>query len=126
MDFVFLCVDDNSSRATITNALEKYAVSYIDVGIGVLKSGAGLVGQVRSTLVTSDCSEAKNRVPKENTDVVGEYATNIQIAELNALNASLAVIRWKKLNGIYGDDRAEYNSTYLIQENKIVNEYCAL
>ena len=32
-----------------------------------------------------------------------EYATNIQIADLNALNALMAVIKWKKLSGFYQD-----------------------
>jgi hypothetical protein len=31
------------------------------------------------------------------------YRSNIQIAELNAINAALAVIRWKKHREIYAD-----------------------
>jgi hypothetical protein len=31
------------------------------------------------------------------------YTENIQIAELNALNATLAVLWWKKLMGVYHD-----------------------
>jgi hypothetical protein len=40
------------------------------------------------------------------------YASNIQIAELNALNAALAVIRWKKHLGYYQDFRDEAESIY--------------
>ncbi len=42
----------------------------------------------------------------------GEYASNIQIAELNALNACLAVIKWKQLSGFYQDLEHEHHLTY--------------
>jgi hypothetical protein len=39
-----------------------------------------------------------------------DYDGNIQIAELNSLNAALAVIKWKKLCGFYNDRKAEHFS----------------
>jgi hypothetical protein len=55
---------------------------------------------------------------------VGEndYAPNIQIADLNCLNATLAVIRWKKLVGFYQDLKQEHNSLYLINTGRVINE----
>ena len=41
------------------------------------------------------------------------YSHNIQIAELNALNAALAVIKWKKLAGFYVDLEGEHFTVYL-------------
>jgi hypothetical protein len=37
------------------------------------------------------------------------YRRNIQIAELNALNASFAMMRYKQLRGFYLDDGACYH-----------------
>ena len=51
----------------------------------------------------------------------GEYERNIQLAELNALNAALAVIKWKKLRGIYQDFAHEGDSGYVLDGNRIVN-----
>ena len=51
-----------------------------------------------------------------------DYAHNIQIADLNALNAALAVIRWKKLCGFYTDQEHEHSSTYMVGGNHIVND----
>jgi len=42
----------------------------------------------------------------------GIYTQNIQIVELNALNAAFAVIKWKKIAGIYEDVDREHHSTY--------------
>ena len=39
----------------------------------------------------------------------GEYERNAQLAELNALNAALAVIKWKKIRGVYNDLERELN-----------------
>ena len=52
----------------------------------------------------------------------GVYSRNIQIAELNALNAALAVIKWKKLLGFYRDLENEHFSAYTLDGNVIVNE----
>ena len=51
-----------------------------------------------------------------------EYDVNIQIADLNALNAALAVIKWKKLFGFYQDLDHEHHSTYTIGGNMLLNE----
>ena len=49
---------------------------------------------------------------------------NAQLAELNALNAALAVIKWKKVRGFYNDLMREFNSEYVIDGNKLINSFC--
>ena len=56
------------------------------------------------------------------TEAKYNYARNIQIADLNALNAILAVIKWKKLFGFYVDLEREHHSTYTINGNVLMNE----
>jgi hypothetical protein len=48
-----------------------------------------------------------------------EYASDIQIAELNALAATFSVIQWKKMLGFYVDIRHEAYSVYTINSNDI-------
>ena len=50
-----------------------------------------------------------------------EYSSNIQIVELNALAAALAVIQWKKFLEFYVDLREDISSLYVIDGNKIVS-----
>jgi len=50
------------------------------------------------------------------------HSSNIQIADLNALNAALAVIKWKKLMGFYQDLDFEHHCTYTIGGNMLRNE----
>src|SRR5260370_39107561 len=51
-----------------------------------------------------------------------QYGTNIQIADLNALNATLAVIAWKTMTGFYHDLGRTPFSTYAIDTRTLINE----
>jgi ThiF family len=124
-DFVFICIDHGPSRKLLFQALEDLSVPFIDVGMGVEAIDGRLTGLVRvSTSAPGRRSHLWDR-PRINFatgDEGNDYAKNIQIAELNALNAALAVIRWKKAAGIYLDLEYEYFSTYSINGNHILNE----
>lgn len=123
LDFVFVCVDDPEGKAIIAKALQDADVSFVDVGMGVLEVDGRLTGVIRTTASTPTKQDhVENRISFGTATGGDEYASNIQIAELNALNASLAVIRWKKLRGIYADLEQEHHSTYAIDGNHLVNE----
>jgi hypothetical protein len=51
-----------------------------------------------------------------------EYRANIQIAELNALNAALAVIKYKQLRGFYRDDIPADHSIFNIADLTMYRE----
>ena len=84
-----------------------------------------LLGILRVTTSTAD---KRNHVrDKKRINLLGGYddnvySQNIQIADLNALNAALAVIKWKKLFGFYADFEKEHFSTYSLDGNLIINE----
>ncbi|MGW6500276.1 hypothetical protein [Nonomuraea angiospora] len=50
------------------------------------------------------------------------YATNIQIADLNMVNAAFAAHWWKKPCGFYLDLEEEHSSVYQIDGNALINE----
>ena len=54
MDFVFVAIDDGSSRRLIVEELEASATSFIDVGMGVFETGGSLGGLVRTSASTPD------------------------------------------------------------------------
>jgi hypothetical protein len=71
--------------------------------MAIYEENCSLGGILRVTTSTAQNREtARKRIAFSNDDD-NEYARNIQIAELNALNAALAVIKWKKLCGFYHD-----------------------
>ena len=123
-DFVFLSIDGGIRKRFIIQKLEEFGVPFIDVGVGVYQVGDSLGGLVRTTTGTPDHTDhiwSNSRISFADDDD-DEYDQNIQIADLNMLNAALAVIRWKKLVGFYSDFEHEYSSTYTIDGNHLLNE----
>lgn len=122
-DFVFLCVDDGATKAPIVSFLEKQAIAFVDVGIGVELQDEMLGGVVRVTTSTpAKRGHLRKRVSMAPPAADDAYGANIQIAELNALNACMAVIRWKKLLGFYRDLEGEHSATYTIDGNLLLSE----
>ncbi len=126
MSFVFLCLDKGGAKKAIVDTLAAHDIPFVDLGMGVqLDSNGRLGGQLRVTTSTSrlrDHVTEKGRISFADPDGDNDYASNIQIADLNALNAALAVIKWKKLFGFYRDLEDEHFSVYDIDGNCIVNE----
>lgn len=124
LDFVFVAVDDSAAKKVIVDALEVFEVPFIDVGMGVEEINGKLTGIVRTTTSTPERRDhVTKRVSFDDANRGDDdYRTNIQIAELNALNAALAVIKWKKLRGFYADLEREHHSAYAIDGNNLVND----
>ena len=122
VDFVFLCIDGSGAKRTIVEALERSGITFIDVGMGVAVTDGALWGILRVTTSTPGQREhVRHRISFAEPDEKNDYDRNIQVADLNALNAALAVIKWKKLRGFYLDQEREMQSTYTVDGNIIVN-----
>ena len=120
--FAFVCVDKGSSRAGIFDLLLARGIPLIDVGMGLKRKADGLRGMVRVTYYSKD-DGAKVRamqLAEMSDDPENLYRTNVQIGELNALNAALAVLRFKQLRGFYGSDVDLYHLIFDIADSKTV------
>ena len=70
--------------------------------MGVSEVDGALLGQLRVTSATPDDRDhVHSTIPLTPPLGDDDYSQNIQIADLNALNAALAVLKWKKLMGFY-------------------------
>ena len=122
MDFVFLCVDDGDAKGPIVEKLEADGIPFVDVGMGVYEADGKLGGVLRVTTSTAmKRDHLRQQVSFQNGEERELYAQNIQIADLNSLNATLAVIKWKKLFGFYADLENEHSSNYTLDGNTISN-----
>lgn len=120
MDFAFIAVGDGRARELAINTLEAHGVSFIVVGMGIHPSANGLTGQLTVATSTEGCrEELREAVSTTNREEEDEYSRNIQIADLNSLNAALAVIRWKKHKGFYADFAGEHFAIYVLDGNRL-------
>jgi tRNA A37 threonylcarbamoyladenosine dehydratase len=125
MDFVFLAIDEGTAKKMIVERLEARDIPFIDVGMGIYEVDGQLAGLVRTTVSTTPHAvrrTARSRISFHAAQAGDIYGRNIQIADLNALNAALAVIAWKKQMGFYNDLEHEHFTAYAIDTNTLINE----
>lgn len=125
MNFVFLCMDSGEYKDLIMKTLEDANIRFIDVGMGVYLADDAIGGILRVTSSTERMRahirelERVSLAPARGDNL---YSRNIQVADLNCINAALAVLKWKKMCGFYLDLKREHHSTYMIETNKLSSE----
>lgn len=121
LSFAFLCFDPSPAKLAVVEALEKHNVPFIDVGLGLKKTTVdSIAGMARVTMSQEGYREQARAQMAFDEIVEGDpYDSNIQVADLNCLNATFAVVRWKKLYGFYSDLNNEHNTTYSIDCNML-------
>lgn len=122
MDFVFICMESGPIKKPVIEKLIALGIPFVEVGMGIYQRNGSLGGILRTTAG----SAAKHdhiweRVPLSDGGIKNEYDKNIQVVELNALHAAIAVIKWKKMFGFYADQSQEHYSAYVIGRNDINN-----
>lgn len=127
MDFVFICVDKGAVRKLIVEALLDANVPFVDAGMGVQQVGQQLLGIVRvttNTLARPPGYDVRTVMDLSAIDHEDAYDSNIQVADLNALNAVMMVMRWKKWAGFYVDHEREHHSTYTTDMHLLTSDGC--
>ena len=124
-DTVFLCMDGHPIKTKINETCMAYSTLLIDVGMGLYRVNDSIAGVIRTTTCCPEHHHhAEDCIDFAGDEAPGEYERNAQLAELNALNAALAVIKWKKVRGFYNDLTRELNCEYLIDGNRLINSFC--
>lgn len=123
LDFVFLAMDRGRVKLDIVEKLLAWKIPFIDAAMGVDVVDETLGGIVTITTVTPQYDGAKDRMTFSDANPDDDYSRNIQIADLNALNAAMAVIKWKKYLGFYRDIPREHFSTYTIDANFMTKDH---
>ena len=121
MSFVFLCMSGGQEKRVIVEKLEALGISFVDVGMGLNVKKNMIRGTLRSVISLPDARlQARNRISFVEDDANNEYDKNIQIADMNAFNACLAVIFWKKLRGFYFNAGKERFNSYVLASSLLV------
>lgn len=103
--FVFIAVDHGPSRGLIARYLVDRGIPFIDVGIGIdkISDTLKLHARARVTLITPGTAHLIRTLPVADDADEAVYG-NIQLSELNALNANLALIRYKQHLHFFTDE----------------------
>ena len=122
MDFVFISIDSGIARNLIVDYLVSEKIPFIDTGIGLQNINNTINGLIRTTVFDKNNYDRISAYIDFDEDGDDVYNTNIQIAECNALNATIAVIEWKKYFNIYENANSKCQNVYSIEMGEIVHE----
>ncbi len=126
IDFVFVSVDAGPDKLALVEWLQAAGVPFADTGMGIYQYETSLGGVVRTSVSTPAQDDPAWMTGPHGISFVSDddddYGQNIQIAELNMLNAALAVMMWKKYFGFYFDFEHERSSNYTIDGNHMLSE----
>lgn len=128
-DFVFVCVDRGAIRRMLFEHLTATNIPFIDVGMDLqqVQATGKLIGSCRFTLCTPEQKEHfPQYAPMSDDDEDAIYRQNIQIADMNALNAQLAVMKWKQYFGFYQDDFKAHNGTFSVNSTSLARDVIAV
>ena len=115
-------LDAGDAKRLIVEKLEAIGAAFVDVGMGLELDDGSLGGILRVTTSTPEKRDhARQRISFVGGGAEDIYASNIQVADLNALNAVLAVVKWKKIRGFYRDLEREHHCTYTTDGNMLIN-----
>ncbi len=116
-DFVFLCVDKGGVHRMLGEYLIARGIPFVDTGMELttLPEVNAILGTCRATLCTSrKADHFDRRVPQDDAPGDDLYRSNIQVVDMNMLNAVLAVQLWKKYCTFYLDHWQPHHHTYSI------------
>jgi hypothetical protein len=123
--FVFVCVDKDNARARIVSFLIDQRIPFVDVGMNlkIVAESNSLIGTARTTLVTPERPETAGEcIPMGGDDDDALYRENIQVADMNAINAALAVIKWKQHLGFYLDQFHSHELSFVVNFGSITRK----
>ena len=123
--FAFVCVDKGSARSAIMDVLIEKNIPFIDVGMGLSRSQKGpLKGMMRVTYFPVDLAR---QIRDEQLVDTGDgpeniYRSNIQISELNAMNAAFAVMRYKQIRSFLSEGDPYYHMLFDLLDQQIATK----
>lgn len=123
--FVFLALDTGPDKEVIVDRLIENGIPFIDTGVGLSKDVNGIAGQVRITTSTPGRSDhiRRDALISYFAGEDAEYDTNLQVDEVNALTANLAIIRYKKWLHFYADVEDERHTVFVVNSGDLHHRY---
>lgn len=122
--FAFVCVDKGEARRGIFDLLLANRIPFIDLGIGLKRQDGPLKGTVRMTYYSAEHgARVRDKGYAELATATEDlYRSNIQTAEINALNAALAVVRFKQLRGFYVEELSHHHAVFYTHDFTLIGE----
>ncbi|MCY4560115.1 MAG: ThiF family adenylyltransferase [Chloroflexi bacterium] len=119
LDFVFVAVDKTETRSALCEDLEKKGIPFVDVGMGIELRDGRVRGSCQAFYSGEDPGRWRIAIPT--VEGLGEQQyRQLQLADLGALNAALAVGLWRRHVGQYEREEKDWLVRCGIADNEFI------
>ena len=116
---MFIAVDKVRTRAGLCEALENAGIAFVDVGMGLERRKGRVRGSCQVFFSGADAGRWRKAIPTVEGDGQDDYRA-LQLADLGALSAALAVGVWRRHIGQYQEETKDWLTRYVIEDNEIL------
>ena len=119
LDFVFVAIDKEETRTALCERLEQMRIPFIDVGMGIELKKGQVRGSCQVFLTGEDPGRWRIGIPTVEGAGEKDYY-DLQLADMGALNAALAVGTWRRHIGQYEAEEKDWLIRYLMESNDLI------
>ena len=125
IDYAFVCIDqltdsDSPRQDVVYCALSKAAVPFIDSGVSITLEDRAVRGVVTTSAYGAGSLAWKDAIPNARVEGNVPGYRNVQLPEVNALAASLAVMEWRRRTEQYVSESASFLHRFRLETPRIV------
>lgn len=125
IDFAFICIDqlsegDSPRQDVVYEALSAAGIPFVDSGVGITLEDRAVSGAVTTSYYAAGSVDWREAIP--NATVHGNLPgyRNVQLPEVNALAASLAVMEWRRRTDQYVSQSTSFLHKFRLETPHIV------
>ena len=125
IDYAFVCIDqltdgDSSRQDAVYRALSEADVPFIDSGVSITLENCSVTGAVTTSAYEAGSDAWKQAIPDARVKGNVPGYRNVQLPEVNALAASLAVMEWRRRTEQYVSESASFLHKFRLETPRIV------
>ena len=125
VDFAFVCIDqrkdsDSPRQDVVYSALSEAGIPFVDSGVSITLDDKAVRGAVTTSAYAAGSMEWKDAIPNVRVEGAMPGYCNVQLPEVNALAASLAVMEWRRRTEQYISESASFLHKFLLETPRIV------
>ena len=125
IDFAFVCIDqlldsDSPRQDSVYAALSEARIPFIDSGVSITVDGTAIRGAVTTSFYSEGSLEWQDAIPNASAKGGLLGYRNVQLPEVNALAASLAVMEWRRRTGQYVSESPSFLHRFRLETPRIV------
>ncbi len=125
VDYVFVCIDqlddeDSSRQDAVYCALSDAGLPFIDSGVSITLDNGAVTGAVTTSAYTAGSMAWKNAIPNAKVEGNVPGYRNVQLPEVNALAAALAVMEWRRRTEQYVSESTSFLHKFRLEQPRLV------